>query len=53
MGPSFIKASGEFRGRELQYWHEDDKSCTVDTIKERFEDHHTQLDISQELLLFD
>jgi len=51
-GPSFIKAFGDFKGGQLNYWGDDNKNeGTVDALC-RPEDR-TTMDISKSLLLFD
>ena len=35
VGPSSIKAFGDFQGGELRYGYEDDKICNAETIEEK------------------
>ena len=38
VGPSIIKAFGDFSGGELQYWIDDDHKCSIDVIKAKYLD---------------
>lgn len=50
VGPSFIKAFGEFSGGELNYWPRDGGNGPLEDLKQK---DKVQLDISDSLLLFD
>lgn len=49
-GPSLIKAFGDFRGGELNYWPEDDKKLELDKFDQK---KRISLDIKKNLMLFD
>jgi hypothetical protein len=53
VGPSFIKALGDFRGGELNYFPEDDRSCGLDVLEAEHADKSVSNDISKGLFLFD
>eukprot|EP00401_Gymnodinium_catenatum_P039947 CAMPEP_0117536892 /NCGR_PEP_ID=MMETSP0784-20121206/41685_1 /TAXON_ID=39447 /ORGANISM="" /LENGTH=429 /DNA_ID=CAMNT_0005333465 /DNA_START=94 /DNA_END=1383 /DNA_ORIENTATION=- len=50
VGPSFIKAFGDFTGGELNYWPSDNKNCALEDLKPK---DKIQVNIKDNLLLFD
>jgi hypothetical protein len=53
VGPSFIKAFGDFQGGELNYFPEDDKSCKLEVLEAEHLSDTVKVDVSKGLLLFD
>jgi len=49
-GPSFIKAFGDFKGGELNYWPSDDKKKPLEEFNHK---EKVTVDIKENLLLFD
>jgi len=49
-GPSMIKAFGDFKGGQLNYWASDDRKQKLETFKKA---DATTVDISKNLLMFD
>lgn len=52
VGPSFLKAFGDFKGGQLCYYPDDDKGLPLEELATR-EDARVKLDVSKGLLLFD
>merc|ERR1719456_863671 len=53
VGPSFIKAFGDFTGGCLNYYPDDDRSQNLDVLASTVADQALKLDIAKGLLLFD
>jgi len=53
VGPSFIKAFGEFTGGELNYFPEDNRSCNLEVLQAEHADKSSAFDVSKGLFMFD
>lgn len=53
IGPSFLKAFGDFKGGKLNYFPEDDKALDLNTLQNTLGDEKISIDACNGLLLFD
>uniref|UniRef100_A0A7S4RRD2 Uncharacterized protein n=1 Tax=Alexandrium monilatum TaxID=311494 RepID=A0A7S4RRD2_9DINO len=53
VGPSCLKAFGDFKGGQLNYFAEDDRSIKLEVLEETMSERSVKLDVAHGLALFD